>query len=43
MVVMARATEMLGKDEYRQLEVKLTTAVAMVEGAFSEARKRSDM
>ena len=43
MVVMARAKEMLGKDEYRQLEVRLAMALAMVEGAYSEARKRSDM
>jgi len=43
MGVMVRAKEMLGKDEYRQLEVWLAKALAMVEGAYSEARKRSDM
>ena len=43
MVVMARAKEMLGKDEYRQLEVRLAKALALVEGTYSEARKRNDM
>jgi hypothetical protein len=38
-----RAKGMLGKDEYRQLEIRLTTALAMVEGVYSEARRRSDM
>jgi hypothetical protein len=43
MVVMARAKEMLGKDEYRQLEVRLAKALAMDEGTYSEARKHNDM
>jgi hypothetical protein len=43
MVVMARAKEMLGKDEYRQLEVSLAKALAMDEGTYSEARKHNDM
>ena len=37
-----RAKGMLGKDEYRQLEIRLTTALAMVEGVYSEARRRGD-
>jgi hypothetical protein len=38
-----RAKGMLGKDEYRQLEIRLTTALTMVEGVYSEARRRSEM
>jgi hypothetical protein len=38
-----RAKGMLGKDEYRRLEIRLTTALAMVEGVYSEARRRNDM
>ncbi len=38
-----RAKGMLGKDEYRQLEIRLTTALAMVEGVYFETRRRSDM
>jgi hypothetical protein len=38
-----RAKRMLGKDEYRQLEIRLTTALAMVEGVYAEARRRSDV
>jgi hypothetical protein len=34
---------MLDKDEYRQLEVRLSTALAMVEGVYSEARRHSSM
>jgi hypothetical protein len=34
---------MVDNAEYRQLETRLTVALAMVEGVYSEARRRSDM
>jgi hypothetical protein len=38
-----RTKGMLNNPNYRQLEIRLTTALSMVEGVYSEARKRSDM
>ena len=34
---------MVDKAEYRGLETRLTVALAMVEGVYSEVRRRSDM
>jgi len=38
-----RAKGMLDKGEYRELEQRLTIALAMVEGVYSEARRRREM
>lgn len=38
-----RAKGMLHNPNYRELEVRLTIALSMVEGVYSEARRRSDM
>jgi hypothetical protein len=44
MVVIVRAKGRLGKDEYGQLEVRLASALVIVEGGvLSEARRRNDM
>ena len=34
---------MLDDHNYRELETRLTVALAMVEGVYSEARRRKDM
>ena len=37
-----RAKGILDKDEHRQLEMRLTAALATAEGVYSEARRSSD-
>jgi hypothetical protein len=38
-----RSQGMLEDHNYRELETRLTVALAMVEGVYSEARRRKDM
>jgi hypothetical protein len=38
-----RAKGMLQNANYRELEIRLSVALSMVEGVYSEARRRSDM
>jgi hypothetical protein len=38
-----RSKGMLDKHTYRELETRLTVALAMVEGVYLEARRRNEM
>lgn len=38
-----RSEGMFDNHNYRELETRLTVALAMVEGVYSEARRRRDM
>ncbi len=38
-----RSQGMLDDHNYRELETRLTVALAIVEGVYSEARRRKDM